>query len=92
MKKSINGKELIAQAKADVKAKQIAERGTPWYVKAVVFLFDFLAAVIILALAIQGAKNMLGTNLSEEVKYGLAALVIGLFAARLIERIFKARG
>lgn len=73
--------------KAEVKAKQ--PKTTPWWANALVWLLDSLSAAAILALAIIGALTLIQSDITWEVKIGISALVVGLMAARLIERIFK---
>lgn len=98
-KKSISSKEkkmnknsnIVAEAKADAKAKRTPREGKPWYINLIVWLMDALAAVAILALAIQGALSMVQADLSTYVKIGVAILVVGLLASRLLERVFQAR-
>lgn len=86
-------KSIVEEVKAEAKAKQALQpkglRGTPWYINAIMWILDVLAAVSVLALAIQGALSLLQTNLGTEVKIGIAALVVGLLATRLLERVFK---
>jgi flagellar biosynthesis component FlhA len=83
-------KESVAIKKAQAKEEAKANRtGNPWYINLVMWIFDSLATIAILGLAIIGAQSLIATTLSETVKIGIAALVVGLLATRLLERIFK---
>lgn len=89
MNKSIV-EEVKAEALASAKAKQALQpKSTPWYINLLMWVLDVLAAVAVLALAVQGALSLLQTNLGTSVKLGIAALVVGLLATRLLERVFK---
>lgn len=62
----------------------------PAIVRGIFWLFDVLAAAVILALAIKGASIFIKTA-SVDVKAGVATLFVGLLAMRLIERVFDQR-
>lgn len=99
MKQNTN---IVAEAKADVAAKQAQEKAdqqaankalgiTPWYINLLIWIMDAAAAVGVLALAIVGALSLIQAELSDTTKIGIAALVVGLLASRLLERVFKVR-
>lgn len=82
---------IVAQAKKDVAAKQAANKpkGNPWYVNMIAWIFDSLSVVIILALAVIGALSLIEAGIDNEIKLGIALVVVGLLASRLLDRIFK---
>ena len=51
-------------------------------------VFDGIASVVILAFAIIGAAQQI-KNGTQEVRIGIACVVVGILAARLLERLFE---
>lgn len=83
-------KSIVEEVKAEAKAKKdLLPKQTPWYINLIKWLFDAIAAVAVLALAVIGALSLLQTTLSTEVKIGIATLVVGLLAMRLLDRVFN---
>lgn len=98
----MNKSTIVADAKADVAAKQAQAQAEqkaankaagikPWYINLLIWLMDAFATVAILALAIVGALSLIEAGLDGTVKLGISALVVGLLASRLLERVFAVR-
>lgn len=51
-------------------------------------LVDALCGVVILALAVKGGSTIVEVA-SKEVRVGIAMVVVGVFASRLIDRLFN---
>lgn len=85
MKKSNVTQELEANIKART------PKTSPWYIKMAVWFLDTFSAIAILALAIRGAVELVQSSLAAEAKIGIAALIVGLLASRLLERVFQVR-
>lgn len=52
-------------------------------------VFDAIAAIIVLALAVMGAQQILQANLDYRVKLGVAVFIVVFLAGRLVERAFS---
>lgn len=85
MKKSTVTKEAQAEIDAENPTSQI------WIVRLIIWVMDALSAVAVLALAVMGAKSLIMAELNGEIKVGIAVLVVGLLAARILERAFQTR-
>lgn len=88
--------DIVKQAKKEVAQEQAARKVelakagyTPWYINLLNWLADVAAGIIILGLAIIGAKDLLSADMDWKVQVGLAMLAVGFLAVRLIDRVFK---
>lgn len=70
--------------------KSINTNGKPLILTGLFWVFDSLSAIGILALAIKGAAAFIKVA-STDVKTGMAIVIVGLLATRLIERVFDQR-
>lgn len=63
-----------------------ATKATKWFKS----LFDGISSIVILAFAIVGAAQQI-KNGTTEIRVGIACVVVGVLAARLLERLFENR-
>jgi len=89
----VDGKKLLEEVKSDAAARKAEAKAntTPWYVNAIIWLLDVISAIGILALAIYGASQIVSPTMDKWTIIGISALVVGLLASRMIERIFSVR-
>ena len=85
-------KARIAQRAAEQEqVEKKTKGGKPWYVNLLVWLFDFVAAIAILALAVKGGVSLIDAGITNTQAIGIATVVVGILAMRLIDRIFDNR-
>lgn len=91
--KKVDGKKLLEEVKSNDAARKAEEKAgrKPWYIVAIIWLLDVLSAIGILALAIYGASRLISPTMDKWVIIGISALVVGLLASRMIERVFSVR-
>jgi uncharacterized protein with GYD domain len=87
------GKDILAEAKASAKAKEdLSNVGVkPWYIRLFLGLFDTVAIVVILTLAVIGAKSLLNSQVGTTVALTIAIGLVIFLAARLVERAFAVK-